>query len=288
MSLYHLQTILAHLCTNGALLKEFSSDPLAVLSRYELTEAEREQVLKANTFRLGAYTQMLRSKRLSHVKKLMPLTWKLVEPHMPALVDRYCQEYPLTPDHTNVVFKEATLFHAFLCRLIDEEEALNLPYVRDIVEYEMAKLQLAFSVEIAEATQQFRALAGATNPEEAAAHLDALYPLAGPHWRLLQFHYDIASVIRWLEGDDADEPPPAPGPCYLLLVKYVDGFLVRTIRVSPLVARLLFLCDGQQRATAIVDSEADGDHSLVDACRAALLALHKGEVIALIPTGGIP
>ncbi len=151
---------------------------------------------------------------------------------------------------------------------LEQQSDLDPPYLAELAVYEWSELQLALAPE--------PPLPNSLSPDGDPL---AGAPVLAPLFRLVAFHYP---VHRMYQG----ESPHIEGPTQLLLWRD-DSEQVRTLALSPIAARLLFLIAenrGQSGRSLLLQIADDMNHPeperLVEQGRTLLEQLREKEALA--------
>src|SRR4249919_2832862 len=93
MGLAEVQLVLAQLYTNTALRERFLSDPQAVGTELGLAPTEIQEVAQISARQVTLFANSLRSKRFGEIRKLLPLTYKVLGQKLHALFQQYAETY---------------------------------------------------------------------------------------------------------------------------------------------------------------------------------------------------
>jgi len=242
MSEYHFQKAFAELVTDTNARRAFYANeapPLWSLS------ADQETTLRMiDRERLEIFAELLILNRLGKAAEGLPWTTKLLGTDIWALAQDFNQAWP--PQQTKK-YDEAIAFGRFLDDHFRTESA-QFPYIRDVLSYEMASLELRFEFnghyDPAPGEPDFR-LKG--NPLSNAE--DTARPRLVAHSRVLSFDYDIESLVNEIEtAETANDVEKRE--FHILMHVQPSGILNQTAINLPTV-RFLQLCRGQTLAEII-------------------------------------
>jgi radical SAM superfamily enzyme YgiQ (UPF0313 family) len=123
------------------------------------------------------------------------------------------------------------------------------PWYADVVEYE----RQVFEALLAARSHPSNAVAAPGRPNLVPTSIAESYPLLPPTTCLASYHYPVHELMSMLPtASDVLTVACAPAAC-ILVMRYDTTGLV-TAQVSPLLAALLGLCDGQRSAREITDA----------------------------------
>jgi hypothetical protein len=206
MTLHAFQHALADLSASLEMGERVLADPDAALAPYDLTPLERRRIeaaAKQQGLRVNVY--LYRYNRIITLMTVMPGTMLLLGADGRAVADQYWTEGG--PDRN--MRRESEHFARFLLAEIDAGR-ITVPYLRDAVNFEIARYQIAMAPgtmlhqQVAEAAERW--------PDGPLA----LHPLI----RVVAFAHDPATLLSHLAWK---RPPPyadvAEGEFYL----YIDG-----------------------------------------------------------------
>ena len=134
MSLQTVQQALAHIYTNSKLRDEFLTNPDVVGRTLNLTCLEIQQLSTISTKEINIFASSLKYKRLGEVRKLLPLTVKLLGDEFNKLFFSYAETF--LPSGNKKHLKDAIAFIKFI---LQQEFEVN--WNRDIIRYEYLLLQ---------------------------------------------------------------------------------------------------------------------------------------------------
>ena len=135
MDLTMTQLLLARLYTDTALRQRFLSDPEAVGREFGLDREQTSQFDRLSGRQVSFFAESLIRKRLGEVRKLLPLTRKVLGKEFDALFHQYAERHRLVmpKPHQN----DATAFCAFLEKAAGMDVVKN-PWALDLARFETA------------------------------------------------------------------------------------------------------------------------------------------------------
>jgi len=219
MTLLAFQLALAELSTSLEACERVVADPAAALASYDLTPVERRRLESAaRQHGMRVNVSLYRYNRITTLVTVLPGTIHLLGARARAVVDEFWAGR--APDRN--MRRESEHFAACVLRMIGEGR-LEVPYLRETVEFELARYQVA----VAPAGPLLAAV------DEAAARWPegplALHPLA----RVAAFTHDPLPLLAHLAWK---HPPPyddvAEGEFYLLLDYRTGGLEQRPLDLS--------------------------------------------------------
>ena len=134
MSLATLQQALAQIYTDSQLREDFLTNPDVVGKSLNLNCSEIQQLSKISASEVNFYANSLKYKRLGEVRKLLPLTVKLLGKDFNRLFFSYAETY--LPYGTKKHLKDAIAFTQFLLK-----REFEVGWHQDIISYESFHLQ---------------------------------------------------------------------------------------------------------------------------------------------------
>jgi len=262
MSLLAFQLALADMTASHAFCARVAADPDAALADYELTPVERRRLAAAaGQPGMRVNCSLYRYNRIVTLVAVLPGTVHLLADEARAVADEFWAAHP--PDRN--MRRESERFAAFI-RAALESGRLASPYLREVVDYEMARYLLA-------AAPRPGRLAEPADVGDADG-LVVLHPLV----RVAAFAHDPAVLLPHLA---AKRPPPYPdvpeGEHYLLLDRRDGAYRERPL--DPRLARALIAAAAGEAATGCERDELFAAALLV---RAALDAPGEAAVSALV------
>lgn len=221
MSLRGFQLALADLAASLRFCARVADDPDAALAGYELTPVERRRIVSAARQKgMRVNCALYRYNRIVTLSAVLPGTLHLLGDAARGVVDAFWAGR--APDRN--MRREAALFADFVRGELDAGR-LASPYLREVVDFEMARYEVAT----------------APLPAQAAdgADLTPGYALAPhPRVRVAAFAHDPQALLAHLAHR---RPPPyadvAAGEFYLLLDCREGGYRQRPL--DPGAARIL-------------------------------------------------
>ena len=132
MSLIALQNALARIYTDSKLRDDFLTNPDVVGRTLKLNCVEIQQLSKLSSQQVNMFASSLKYKRLGAIRKLLPLTAKVLKNKFNQLFFQYAETY--LPSKNNKHLEDAISFTKFI--LDTSQKDLNCDWVWDIVLYE--------------------------------------------------------------------------------------------------------------------------------------------------------
>jgi hypothetical protein len=250
MTLLDMQRVLSRILTDKAFQRSFIEGDEPDPAAYRLTGRELSSLRDLRWDRVGRHAELLAHGRLELALKSLPLTRLLLRGQLYEHLDRFCAEYPPTPEAASHAWTEGSRLCDFATRLISEE-ILRPAWAADLVRYERILLALATSAEAAASAIRTSELNDAgQEPGWPSAHLVAV---TGPHAEVASFGYPLVDLIPMLQ----DGHPPTSvhrleRPLLLLFYKAPRG-PVRIVRINEPTAALINSCDGDQTVAGVTD-----------------------------------
>jgi hypothetical protein len=251
MTLLDMQRVFSRILTDRDFHLAFAAGDESVCAPYDLTERELRSLRGLRWDRVTAHAHLLTHGRLDMGFMALPLTQRLVQDQMHAVLDRFCREFPPVPQAANTPLVEGTRLCEFIGRLVATGE-LRPAYVADVAEYERNAMVLSTSPEAADSA----AAVAASNEWIGgwAGELTESVPFAGPHVRVAAFRYPLVELLPLLDkGETPTDVYPAERPLLILFHKVPGIHQVQTIKINSASAELLELCDGERTCREIVD-----------------------------------
>ncbi len=139
MELAKLQQILARLYTDRGFRERFFNDPFAVAAELGLSPIEVDRLRDLLGAQVGFFASSLVRKRLNEVRKLLPLSSRVLGRTFESLFWRYAETHTLKalkPDEQDAV--------AFSSYIVREARSKNLdpPWSVDVARYEAARVEV--------------------------------------------------------------------------------------------------------------------------------------------------
>jgi len=252
MTLLDMQRVLSRILTDKAFQRSFIEGDEPDPAAYRLTGRELSSLRDLRWDRVGLHAGLLAHGRLELALKSLPLTRLLLHEQLYEQLDRFCAEYPPTPEAASHAWSEGSRLCDFVTRLIGEE-VLRPDWAADLVRYERILLALATSAEAAASavrTSERNDEQAGPEPGRPSAHL---VPVTGPHVEVASFGHPLVELIPMLQ----DGHPPISvhrleRPLLLLFHKAPRG-PVRIVRINEPTAALITSCDGDQTITGVMD-----------------------------------
>ena len=137
MGLAKLQGVLAQLYTDDRLRERFYADPQTTCQALGLTADQARQLSQISSDQIKFFTQSLKRKRLNEVRKLLPLTCRVLGKRFGALFLRYADTY--VPCGLRKHLEDAITFARFTQQNAQAERIE--PWTLDLLRYETAWLE---------------------------------------------------------------------------------------------------------------------------------------------------
>jgi hypothetical protein len=248
MTLLDMQRVLSRILTDKAFQRSFIDGDEPDPAAYRLTGRELRSLRDLRWDRVDLHTDLLAHGRLELALKSLPLTRLLLREQLYEHLDRFCAEYPPTPEAASHGWTEGSRLCDFATELISEGR-LRPYWAADVVRYERILLALATSAEAAASAIRTAEL-NEEHPGRPSAHL---VPVIGPHAEVAAFDHPLVDLIPVLQ----DGHPPTvvhrlERPLLLLFYKAPRG-PVRIVRINEPTAALIDFCDGEQTIAGVTD-----------------------------------
>jgi hypothetical protein len=252
MTLLDMQRVLSRILTDKAFQRSFIEGDEPDPAAYRLTGRELSSLRGLRWDRVGLHAELLAHGRLELALKSLPLTRLLLHGQLYEHLDRFCAEYPPTPEAASHAWTEGSRLCDFATKLISEE-MLRPGWAADLVRYERILLALATSAEAAASAIRISELNDEQPGPEPGWPSAHLVPVTGPHAEVASFSYPLVDLIPMLQ----DGHPPISvhrleRPLLLLFYKAPRG-PVRIVRINEPTAALINSCDGDQTITGVTD-----------------------------------
>lgn len=222
MSLLAFQLALADMTASHAFCARVAAEPVAALAGYELTPVERRRLAAAaGQPGMRVNCSLYRYNRIVTLVAVLPGTVHLLADEARAVADEFWAVHP--PDRN--MRRESERFAAFVHAALASGR-LASPYLREVVDYEMARYQLAAAPQ--------------SNRPDVVADVEDADGMLVPHplVRVAGFAHDPAVLLPHLA---AKRPPPyadvPEGEHYLLLDRRDGAYRERPL--DPRLARAL-------------------------------------------------
>ena len=137
MGLAKLQGVLAQLYTDDRLRERFYADPQTTCRALGLNPDQAKQLSQVSSDQIKFFAQSLKRKRLNEVRKLLPLTCRVLGKRFGALFLRYADTY--VPCGLRKHLEDAITFARFT-ELNAQAERIE-PWTLDLLRYETAWLE---------------------------------------------------------------------------------------------------------------------------------------------------
>jgi hypothetical protein len=138
MGLAQIQELMAHVYTDDAVRERFFADPQEVARRFGLTGDEFRQLQGVSERRVRFFAASLERKRLTAVRKLLPLTNLAIGPQFADLFRRHAASYSPRGHKRH---RDDALAMAALIEQVALEGQLAPAPVAELVRYEAAKIK---------------------------------------------------------------------------------------------------------------------------------------------------
>ncbi|HEX6748349.1 MAG TPA: hypothetical protein VF092_13720 [Longimicrobium sp.] len=213
MSLRGFQIALAEMTASLAFCRRVAADPDASLAGYELTDVERRRLAAAAGQRgMAVNCTLYRYNRITTLATIFPGALHLLGGEARAVADEFWAEH--APDRN--MRREAERFAAFVRGAL-ERGRLSSPYLREVVDYEMMRYELAMAPQPSRVSEQ--------DPgDDVTSH---------PLVRVATFAHDPTILLRHLTAKDPlpyDDVPE--GEFHLLLDRRGSGLVERVLDAS--------------------------------------------------------
>jgi hypothetical protein len=140
MGLAQVQQVLAHLYIDAALRERFFADPQRTGAELGLDAREVQHLAQLSAHQVAFFARSLQRKRLQAIRKLLPLTHRVLKERFGALFERY-SERPV-PQGSKKHRADAIAFAAFVEHALGVHGTVPL-WVVELVRYEAAWLRAA-------------------------------------------------------------------------------------------------------------------------------------------------
>ena len=213
MSLIAFQLALAEMTASLAFCRRVAAEPDAALAGYELTDLERRRLAAAAGQRgMQVNCTLYRYNRITTLATIFSGTLHLLGGEARAVADEFWAEH--LPDRN--MRREAERFAAFVRDAL-ERGRLSSPYLREVVDYEMMRYELAMAPQPSRISEQ-----GAVDAIDT-------HPLV----RVAIFQHDPAILLRHLAAKDPLPYDDVPEDEYhLLLDRRGSGLVERVLDAS--------------------------------------------------------
>jgi hypothetical protein len=136
MGLVEIQKTLALLYTNSNLRNQFFLDPVATGKELKLSPDDIERLRELSRAEIDLFANSLKSKRLNEVRKLLPLSSKVMGKRFDQLFGIYFESY-------NPIGIKKYLYDAIKFSTYIKNETKDQPiWMQDLIRYESAWLQV--------------------------------------------------------------------------------------------------------------------------------------------------
>jgi hypothetical protein len=249
------QIALARILVEPSVRRRFLADPDAVGRELGLGEAQVDALKGAGLAEIDAFAHSLQSKRLGLLVKVCQATYRLLERRgvLAEVAARFFSEHP--PVRSSLYPNRTVRDGVWLIELalrMEEEGAIDCPYLVDVGRFERIMLSLSSFPETVASAEAFEA-ARAEWPEPAADEILEARPRTGSHTAVESFACAVVEVVGAQARGEALPAAPAPGEGTTVLFAKGAGWRnVRTLALSGRTGRLLALCDGQRTTREIV------------------------------------
>jgi hypothetical protein len=250
MTLLDMQRVFSRILTDKEFQRSFSKGEEPASATYQLTERELESLRGLRWDRVGLHAELLAHSRLELALKALPLTSLLLGKQLHEQLDRFCAEYPPTPQAASAVLVEATRLCDFASKLIGEG-VLKPAWAADVIRYERILVALATSFEAAASAIRVTEL----NAEEGwpPSSPGDLVPVTGPHAEVAWFSYPLPDLLPVLQdGGVPDDVRPLERPLLILFHKSPRG-PVQVVRINEATAVLIESCDGDRTIAGVAE-----------------------------------
>jgi len=138
MSLATVQQVLAHIYTDSKLRNDFFTNPDTVGRTLGLNCQEIQQLSQLSRQEVNLFAVSLKHKRLGEIRKLMPLTNKVLKQEFDRLFFRYAETY--LPKGSKKHLGDAIQFTQFI-EQITRTETIEPTWIVDVLRYEKICLE---------------------------------------------------------------------------------------------------------------------------------------------------
>lgn len=246
MSLVEMQSALARLYVDGALLERFCVNPAAVLAQYDLTPREAAAVAAIDRAAIRKFAGSLRMKTWGRFKQPYRFVHMLDEA---VIRKHYHRFYELRPIQPNEAFYSPILeFGQFLERSFCGNPEVPC-YASELARYERRFFLARF--------EPRRVPARPAGPPPLLVLTPQSRVTVAHGVRVVRFEYDMAALEKAMTAGVV--PPTAERTdCAVVLHSLEPPGRARKFHVSTSTADLLALCDGQRslaRIAAALEAE---------------------------------
>ena len=195
------------------------------------------------------FADLLVGNRISTIQEGVPFTAAALGADLPTIVGRYSDTVPCA-DHRK--YPEACAFAHYLLEQM-ESEVVGPAYLRDLVTYELARLQLRFEYSEplwCDETMMpgVEAISALRSGRTVCVHRHA-------YQALLSFSYDVEELCRQLEASQAQADPEPKAS--LVLLHIGTGGALHELAINASTAALLLAVNGCRTFEEIVDELAE-------------------------------
>lgn len=138
MSLATVQKALARIYTDSKLRDDFMTNPNVVGRTLGLNCQEMQQLSQLSSKEVNLFANSLKHKRLGEIRKLLPLTNKLIKKEFDRLFFRYAETYLPTGNKKHLF--DAIQFAHFIAKIIATEDIEPI-WLLDVLHYERIWLE---------------------------------------------------------------------------------------------------------------------------------------------------
>jgi hypothetical protein len=270
MSMIEMQRLLSRILTDADFRQVFVNDPQEACGAYVLTSKEADSLKAIDRVRMESYALMLRDGRVGLGLKAFPVTSRLLPPDFHNFSVRYVSEYPPVPGPGAPMLLEAMTLYRFIAGLV-AEGSLDVPYLREVLEYEKNLFLIGNDLEIA-ALANACAAANACLPEDLTEdEVRHLKPCSDGHVLVSRFGLNVIELLSHLSKGRTPEACPEE-ETYILFLKIPHHAGVSISRLNKVTANLLGLCSGE-RTTAELLAELASDAGITSDAGKAELAV---------------
>ena len=139
MSLSTVQQVLARIYTDSKLRDDFLTNPDVVGISFGLNCQEIQQLSKLSSQQVNLFASSLKHKRLGEIRKLLPLTNKVLGKELDRLFFKYSETYLPTGSKKHLL--DAIAFTKFLEQNITTDN-IQPAWVLDVLRYEKIRLKM--------------------------------------------------------------------------------------------------------------------------------------------------
>jgi hypothetical protein len=234
MSELEFQKALVKILTDSEMRRNVSDAATHLASLNELSWENAARITQIDQSRLECFALAIEEKRHSEIKHFLPITAKLLDWRLPQLLRAFNHQY--RPQFIKV--EDFALSFAAYLETQCGQDKMQSGYLRDVLSYEWAIVDLFSKAEIDPQTKNESAFSPITRFGDAAE----LVPRRSSNYRIVPTDYDIPAICQ-IVADGGEPPDPVKSPRIILLYINDNGSLSHD-SINEATRTFIEECDG--------------------------------------------